>query len=523
MHKRPLLCGLAVLFATVLVLTSFWLSMPARARANPGTRYVATTGADTAGNTCTSASYPCQTIQYAIGMAGPGDEIRVATGTYTATGTVATIADDVTIVGAYGPPPSFEGPDPDLYQTILDAQWAGSVVSMTNAGDVVLQHLTITHGDGTGSCGTDSCGGGIYATNTSLHVQACVITNNVGGAAGMGMGGGIYAYNPTAGLLDVSESHVISNTANANASSSMRGHGGGIYGRYGEVHLADNEVANNVGNAGYNGYGGGIRLRNVTSAQILTNTICGNKASVDDLCKGDGGGASISQSSGIYLAGNRIEDNWTNPNRAGDGGGIHIAESDAHLSGNYIISNSSGAPNATRRGGGVCIESSKPVTLSNNLIAHNDAFIYGGGVYVGNAYSPASQALLVNNTIVDNSSTGVVGWYYSDITLNNNLIAGHGAGLSNLDPLTGTITADSNLFWNSHDPITGTNAIIEDPLLTADYHLQSGSPAVDKGLTIPWLTVDLEGNSRPSGTGYDIGAYEYYRRIFIPLVLKQYS
>jgi hypothetical protein len=42
-----------------------------------------------------------------------------------------------------------------------------------------------------------------------------------------------------------------------------------------------------------------------------------------------------------------------------------------------------------------------------------------------------------------------------------------------------------------------------------DYHLQSDSPCVDKGSTISSVTDDKDGISRPRGTGYDIGAYEY--------------
>jgi parallel beta-helix repeat protein len=41
-----------------------------------------------------------------------------------------------------------------------------------------------------------------------------------------------------------------------------------------------------------------------------------------------------------------------------------------------------------------------------------------------------------------------------------------------------------------------------------DYHLPSGSPAVDRGLTLASVTVDIEGNPRPQGASSDAGAYE---------------
>ena len=41
-----------------------------------------------------------------------------------------------------------------------------------------------------------------------------------------------------------------------------------------------------------------------------------------------------------------------------------------------------------------------------------------------------------------------------------------------------------------------------------DYHLASGSPAIDAGATIGDVTRDRLGTVRPQGRGYDIGAYE---------------
>jgi hypothetical protein len=41
-----------------------------------------------------------------------------------------------------------------------------------------------------------------------------------------------------------------------------------------------------------------------------------------------------------------------------------------------------------------------------------------------------------------------------------------------------------------------------------DFHLQSGSPAIDSGLSIPQVTKDFDGNTRPQGAAYDRGAYE---------------
>jgi purple acid phosphatase-like protein len=41
-----------------------------------------------------------------------------------------------------------------------------------------------------------------------------------------------------------------------------------------------------------------------------------------------------------------------------------------------------------------------------------------------------------------------------------------------------------------------------------DYHLSATSPAVDTGASLGAPNVDIEGNGRPVGSAYDIGAYE---------------
>jgi chitodextrinase len=44
---------------------------------------------------------------------------------------------------------------------------------------------------------------------------------------------------------------------------------------------------------------------------------------------------------------------------------------------------------------------------------------------------------------------------------------------------------------------------------TNDFHLQSTSPAINAGATIASVTTDKDGVTRPQGSAYDIGAYEY--------------
>lgn len=96
------------------------------------------------------------------------------------------------------------------------------------------------------------------------------------------------------------------------------------------------------------------------------------------------------------------------------------------------------------------------------------------------------------------------GWNASYVSGSNNLMFST-AGVSLPSFLTGTVTSDP-LFVSSS---------------SANFHLQSGSPARDAGLTISsantyknyaaWngSPLDHDGTQRPQGSTFDIGAYEY--------------
>ena len=85
-------------------------------------------------------------------------------------------------------------------------------------------------------------------------------------------------------------------------------------------------------------------------------------------------------------------------------------------------------------------------------------------------------------------------------------------------------TRDHNIAYGFHDitcPTSFTAETCASPLLVSqptftseasldavDFHLSAGSPAVDSGVAIPAVSDDHDGNPRPHGAGYDIGATE---------------
>jgi hypothetical protein len=133
---------------------------------------------------------------------------------------------------------------------------------------------------------------------------------------------------------------------------------------------------------------------------------------------------------------------------------------------------------------------------------------------------------MLNNTLVGNTADSATGiWLKQCITttIQNNIFAYQDNGQKHIssdagDPSESTLTAGYNCVYRGAgliptrlaDPYDVWN---ENPLFVdkanGDYHLQANSPCVDAGKILDSVTDDLDGNPRPVGSGYDIGAYEF--------------
>ena len=75
-----------------------------------------------------------------------------------------------------------------------------------------------------------------------------------------------------------------------------------------------------------------------------------------------------------------------------------------------------------------------------------------------------------------------------------------------------SLSAWQALGYDVHSIIATPAQLFVNPAI-ADYHLTSNSPAIDHGLMLPQVLVDLDGNLRPGGAAYDIGAYEFIQSV----------
>ncbi|CAG0931887.1 hypothetical protein TFLX_02336 [Thermoflexales bacterium] len=399
---------------------------------------------------------------------------------------------------------------------------------------------------GTGVISMPSTGGGLYFNGARVSIRDNVFRSNTAATSQAGLGGGLYLSNLAASSR-VSGNHVFGNNR---ASYGVYGDGGGLYLNQSQATVAHNTVFNNIASSSDQGAGGGVYV-NGGGGLLHDNVITGNLAMLGAVSDwGYGGGVAISNSV-VTLRDNRIVENLANSapgNASGVGGGLWIYLGAPQIIGNEISGNTSGAGSIglggglyaeetqltidrntiqsnratgdlSSRGGGVRLNHCTPFTLTNNIVAHNVVSQTGSGVAI-----VASAGQLAHNTIAANDlgdDVGVSVSSGSQVTLTNNLIANQAVGISQTGAIL--VMADYTLFDNNganyNTGVTSAHEVPGPAALTADYHLQSSSNAIDHGTPLIWVTLDVDDDPRLGLP--DVGADERVTHVWLPVVLRQ--
>ena len=237
-----------------------------------------------------------------------------------------------------------------------------------------------------------------------------------------------------------------------------------------------------------------------------------------------GGGLEISAST-ARISGNLIRDN-----QAKIGGGLHVWLSSPHLYQNIIRDNT-----AVQTGGGIRFQWGDP-TLVNNVIVSNHVEKnhpeIGSGLHIEGANLTMSHNTFARNTSGDDKGSGVyivdlLDWGQPTINMTNTILADQTVGI--FANGVSTLTVNGVLWYNTPVTITTSpTAVLSvshqhsgDPAFGADgYHLSAGSAAIDKGLDAS-ISVDVDGEPRPAGAGYDLGADELWIKVYLPVVVNE--
>ncbi len=189
------------------------------------------------------------------------------------------------------------------------------------------------------------------------------------------------------------------------------------------------------------------------------------------------------------------------------------------------------------------------VTVSNNLfydnlamgIQLNGTIAYNSSTYPGSDFALSHDWIIVNNTFAyEANGPGIVLWgahcdnariennvFYENfvrgadykpngisftgtstgVVIRNNLAFASGSGGKVFLGSGGSYTQSGNIVNTLSPRFVNAPATLPS---SPNFSLASGSPAIDKGLSLSASKISYTGTTRPQLSAFDIGAYEYY-------------
>ncbi len=427
-------------------------------------------------------------------------------------------------------------------------------------------------------------GGGVSINTSSAYISNTVISQNFadkrsGALTGNGKGGGIFVNGATGvSYLSLYNSQILSNTAAYRSIGSIAAGGGLAVNENATANLNGNLWQGNVARGSNSGNcssctstdpagdGGAIAVLvttqeaqlTVNGDRFLNNIANASPDNFDTKERAAGGAISLMATNtagritgtiaSAYMSGNAAKAGNSNTGE-GWGGAIHARSATLIVRQSTILDNISDARGVEGFGGGVYIR--EPGTgdyleVVGSVIAGNTAAnltTAGAQIHINYTAGNSNLATILHNTLADDTQSQNLALYYNgtsagdELFIGNTIFANHVNGIRNVNA-TGMARARHLLFYNvTNEQAAGSTAfpgapsdtttwITGNPLFVdaanGDYHILPGSAAQDAGNGEAGYTYspDVDGDARPQGAEYDIGADELVYALYLPLIVK---
>ncbi len=504
MKKRPRQTLWACTKKRSLGLLILFLPLATPVFAEGAEYYVSTVGNDHDAGTLAS---PWRSIQYAVDRASPGDTISVRGGSYSEALVFSRSGSEAGYIilknyGAETPVIDGTGINANDFEGLLKFE----DIEYVKVIGFELRNLTTTNSGTTPA--------GIWVTGASHHLE---IRNNlihsIKNTANNGNAHGIAVYGDNGDSDDTSIHDLVIDGNEIRDCILGWSESLVLNGNVRDFVVSNNIIHdnNNIGIdfIGYEGVCDNTELDRARDGVCSGNTVYNIDTSTNPAYQGDTSGDGIYVDGGTRIV---IEKNIVHHCNIG----IEIASehsgkssSDITVKNNFVYQNlimgiAMGGYD-TRRG------STQNCKIVNNTCYHNDTAQDGNGELClqydtrdneikNNIFFSNSQNLFISNMFLANTGN----------TVDYNIY--YGTGSAN-DPQWQwkDVQYDSFSSWQN---ATGNdkNSLYSDPRLqnpeSGDLHIQTDSPAIDRGVAVAGLADDIDGDIRPMGAGMDVGADE---------------